>query len=448
MSTGTQRSSFTAVQCQAGSLHRCDERRYYYLPSWQLAEEHIDEIDPSGPSDGYDGTVDRVSQQFWGQRYIDDAVAKRLMDTADSQSGDGFETVGGDVFFYITDAQFSVRALATDDGLVTRRVDYTSYGTARQRPSSDIAGPFGLSSSTDTTAYVAASGSDIGDAAYRADVDLVAPYGTIDSADQTAWTSIYFDVTNFTSERLSVLRDLDTLDADNHIGYAGYCFDAELACYGVRHREYDPDLGRWLTRDPIGYIDGFNRYQMVLSNPLQLVDPIGLSACQPERDPDDASESEKCREVCDMTGENRRRVQGAAICIDGQKKICNCASQRPTDPNFASLQDRFIECLSRCEKLHFPNFDCGPNDNTVPNELCAREYSESIVAECMLTCIESFDCSQLDPQFQGDCQRTKSSVEDVFEFWSERFEKCIEQNVLPGPQIIWHMLFDDARELP
>ncbi|MEL6328023.1 MAG: RHS repeat-associated core domain-containing protein [Planctomycetota bacterium] len=106
----------------------------------------------------------------------------------------------------------------------------------------------------------------------------------IDSADQTAWTSIYFDVTNSTNERLSALRDLDALDADNQIGYAGYCFDAELACYGVRHRVYDPSMGRWITRDPVGYVDGLSSYGYAKSNSVRLADPLGLACEQPGGD--------------------------------------------------------------------------------------------------------------------------------------------------------------------
>jgi RHS repeat-associated protein len=44
--------------------------------------------------------------------------------------------------------------------------------------------------------------------------------------------------------------ELSTADEDNVIGYAGYVFNRELRTYTVRYRMYDPELGRWLTRDP------------------------------------------------------------------------------------------------------------------------------------------------------------------------------------------------------
>ncbi len=42
----------------------------------------------------------------------------------------------------------------------------------------------------------------------------------------------------------------------------------------------DTTTGRWLTRDPIGYADGMNLYEYVVSNPLDIVDPFGLDGWQ------------------------------------------------------------------------------------------------------------------------------------------------------------------------
>ena len=44
----------------------------------------------------------------------------------------------------------------------------------------------------------------------------------------------------------------------------------------VRNRVLISDLGRFATRDPIGYAGGMNLYQYVRSNPLRHVDPFGL----------------------------------------------------------------------------------------------------------------------------------------------------------------------------
>jgi RHS repeat-associated protein len=62
----------------------------------------------------------------------------------------------------------------------------------------------------------------------------------------------------------------------NAILFCGYFRDGETGLYHVRHRYYHPRLGRWLSRDPIGYING-NLYQYCCSMPLGALDPFGLS---------------------------------------------------------------------------------------------------------------------------------------------------------------------------
>jgi len=53
---------------------------------------------------------DRIAQQFWGIRYIDDAVARRLDTNADGDYTD----LGHATYFHITDVQFSSVAMIDD----------------------------------------------------------------------------------------------------------------------------------------------------------------------------------------------------------------------------------------------------------------------------------------------------------------------------------------------
>ena len=56
--------------------------------------------------------------------------------------------------------------------------------------------------------------------------------------------------------------------------YCGYRWDAKIGLYAVRNRFYHPLLGRWLTRDPIGYADGMSLYSAYFVP--NKVDPSGL----------------------------------------------------------------------------------------------------------------------------------------------------------------------------
>jgi len=64
---------------------------------------------------------------------------------------------------------------------------------------------------------------------------------------------------------------------DFNILYDGYRRDEESGFYQVRWRYLHPTLGRWLTRDPIGYRGGLNLYAYVGNRPVNRVDAYGLT---------------------------------------------------------------------------------------------------------------------------------------------------------------------------
>ena len=55
-----------------------------------------------------------------------------------------------------------------------------------------------------------------------------------------------------------------------------FATSSENAVYYYRARYYIPQLGRFIGRDPMGYVDGCSLYQYVGSGPLGPVDPWGL----------------------------------------------------------------------------------------------------------------------------------------------------------------------------
>lgn len=63
--------------------------------------------------------------------------------------------------------------------------------------------------------------------------------------------------------------------SDKTLGMHGLPFDHATGLVFARARYYHPDLGRWMRRDPKGYVDGGNLYEAFRSNPLAYTDPMG-----------------------------------------------------------------------------------------------------------------------------------------------------------------------------
>jgi RHS repeat-associated protein len=61
--------------------------------------------------------------------------------------------------------------------------------------------------------------------------------------------------------------------------YTGHDWDSSARLYHTAYRYYSPDANRWLTRDPLGMVDGPNVYAYVRNNPVAYSDPLGLAAC-------------------------------------------------------------------------------------------------------------------------------------------------------------------------
>jgi RHS repeat-associated protein len=58
-----------------------------------------------------------------------------------------------------------------------------------------------------------------------------------------------------------------------------------LKIYYYRARYYDPEAGRFLQRDPLGYVEIFNLYAYVSEMPVRYTDPLGLAYGVPDMPP-------------------------------------------------------------------------------------------------------------------------------------------------------------------
>jgi len=58
--------------------------------------------------------------------------------------------------------------------------------------------------------------------------------------------------------------------------FTGQRYDAESGLYFYKARYYSAVLGRFLQRDPLGFVDGLNTYLYALNSPANYFDPLGL----------------------------------------------------------------------------------------------------------------------------------------------------------------------------
>ncbi len=62
----------------------------------------------------------------------------------------------------------------------------------------------------------------------------------------------------------------------NNLRFPGQYFDAETGLNYNYFRDYNPAIGRYIEKDPIGLRGGINLYAYVKNNPITRVDPRGL----------------------------------------------------------------------------------------------------------------------------------------------------------------------------
>lgn len=73
----------------------------------------------------------------------------------------------------------------------------------------------------------------------------------------------------------SQVQELSETSDPVTFGFAGLVIDLESGLYRTSFRQYDPNIARWTTQEPLG-LDGPNFYHYARSNPLRFRDSNGL----------------------------------------------------------------------------------------------------------------------------------------------------------------------------
>ncbi|MEN5326736.1 RHS repeat-associated core domain-containing protein [Pseudomonas sp. TWI549] len=109
---------------------------------------------------------------------------------------------------------------------------------------------------------------------------LGTPQELTDYSGDIVWSAKYSAYGKVTSLELASEDYLN-----QPLRFQGQYFDDESGLHYNRHRYYDPDVGRYLTPDPVKLAGGLNQYRYV-PNPTGWVDPLGLTSnCPPPNRP-------------------------------------------------------------------------------------------------------------------------------------------------------------------
>ncbi len=74
-----------------------------------------------------------------------------------------------------------------------------------------------------------------------------------------------------------IIGDPGTPNSSLNRHLTGHFYNRPTGLYLAPYRAYDPETGRWLSREPLG-LDGLNLYRYVFNDPVNYVDPDGLDA--------------------------------------------------------------------------------------------------------------------------------------------------------------------------
>ena len=225
--------------------------KYYYD-----GQNAIAEYDPS----------DNLSRRYvHGGTYIDERAV--LIEGESDEA---------DTFYYLLQELYTVAGLIARNGTVVEANVYDGYGPVAtwgyRRFDFDRNTVINMTDITRAQNGMNGSAVETGDPGSDADLDgdtdiddLYAVYATY---NQTGNIDVHVSSVgnpfHFTGRRLHYLDDLTQAGAN----------DNRQVQYN-RARHYDPGHGRWLQREPFGYVDGMNLYEYLRSNPLLWTDPTG-----------------------------------------------------------------------------------------------------------------------------------------------------------------------------
>ncbi|MGP1347080.1 MAG: RHS repeat-associated core domain-containing protein [Phycisphaerales bacterium] len=169
--------------------------------------------------------------------------------------------------YYLQNFRSDIVVILDDAGAMVQHARYTDTGSPFGIPLGDVDGN-GITDSNDTGAILSAIS---GSYAVRFDLDLD---GDVDAGDLAIANGAFGD----TLGHNALSFNPSSRTAGGHrLGLTGHTHsDLNHALIVMRNRWYSGDLGRFMSRDPMGFVDGANVYAYARGNGVSGADPMGL----------------------------------------------------------------------------------------------------------------------------------------------------------------------------
>jgi len=168
-----------------------------------------------------------------------------------------------------------------------------------------------------------------------------------------------------------VKRTGSSINRQWYVGNWGYYRQVDRLLDYVRARNTQPDMGRWMTKDPAGEDSDRSLYAYALNSPVLRVDPSGLRIgdCFCDRDTLERmwkeAQAKPCGQICDLARKSPYIYKGGGggvICYWGKKCSCLFSLNDPrgnplVSPGTCPSLDK---CALAHEDAHKPEIDCDP----------------------------------------------------------------------------------------
>lgn len=188
--------------------------------------------------------------------------------------------------------------------------------------------------------------------------------------------------------------------------FHGEFIDAESGLYNYGFRYYHPQLGRWISRDPIGEADGFNVYVAISNNPVNYTDSYGTAKTMGPPD---------CCNPCHaakLAGKDDGDV-GGVICCNGKEYSCLWISGGATGATNDKAKKIIDKCAGKHEDTHHGDQECTGNEldrppikdskNLDKEECYAYKTENKCLKKSKKDCNGDASCeSQVDAEMQNN----------------------------------------------